>query len=78
MRTESAIEWLRRQGIDLEKEKTMYYNVCEHCGANLDPGERCDCTELEQKEEERIGRLLIVRDDGQMQLVLDNDEVCIA
>ena len=20
-----------------------YYNVCPHCGANLDPGERCDC-----------------------------------
>lgn len=20
-----------------------YYNVCARCGANLDPGERCDC-----------------------------------
>ena len=32
----------------------MYYNTCELCGANLDPGERCDCTEhhisvMEQK-----------------------------
>lgn len=24
----------------------MYYNVCPCCGANLDPGERCDCTEI--------------------------------
>lgn len=21
----------------------MYYKTCSHCGANLDPGERCDC-----------------------------------
>ncbi len=20
-----------------------YYTTCPHCGANLDPGERCDC-----------------------------------
>lgn len=20
-----------------------YYHTCQHCGANLDPGERCDC-----------------------------------
>ena len=20
-----------------------YYVTCPHCGANLDPGERCDC-----------------------------------
>lgn len=23
----------------------MYYNKCEFCGANLDPGEKCDCIE---------------------------------
>ena len=22
----------------------MYYNKCPECGANLDPGEECDCT----------------------------------
>ena len=22
-----------------------YYVTCPHCGANLDPGERCDCSE---------------------------------
>ena len=21
----------------------MIYHTCPHCGANLDPGERCDC-----------------------------------
>ena len=23
--------------------KTTYYNTCPHCGAALDPGEKCDC-----------------------------------
>lgn len=23
----------------------MYYWTCSRCGANLDPGERCDCEE---------------------------------
>ena len=25
------------------------YNQCEHCGANLDPGERCDCKKAIEK-----------------------------
>ena len=24
-----------------------YYRTCEHCGANLDPGESCDCDKKE-------------------------------
>lgn len=27
-----------------ETEKHTYYHTCEKCGANLDPGESCDCT----------------------------------
>ena len=23
--------------------RSIYYRVCEYCGSNLDPGERCDC-----------------------------------
>lgn len=25
--------------------KRNYYQTCPYCGANLDPGERCDCDE---------------------------------
>lgn len=28
-----------------------YYNVCEHCGSNLDPGEKCDCMEQQEGKE---------------------------
>ena len=24
-------------------DKVAYYNQCKNCGANLDPGETCDC-----------------------------------
>ena len=26
----------------------MYYRPCPTCGANLDPGERCDCQDKEK------------------------------
>lgn len=26
------------------------FNICEHCGANLDPGEKCDCQNNEDLE----------------------------
>lgn len=30
-----------------------YYNTCPHCGAHLDPGERCDCQSAGKDEEKR-------------------------
>lgn len=26
-----------------------YYHTCPYCGANLDPGERCDCRDEEKE-----------------------------
>lgn len=28
----------------------MQYNICPYCGANLDPGEKCDCREEDEEE----------------------------
>lgn len=28
-----------------------YYHTCPLCGANLDPGEKCDCTQNNLKED---------------------------
>ena len=28
----------------MKEENVSYYRTCPHCGANLDPGESCDCT----------------------------------
>lgn len=27
-----------------------YFTTCPHCGANLDPGEKCDCRKALEKE----------------------------
>ena len=45
-----------------------YYRSCEHCGSNLDPGERCGC----QAEEKRQERLFAetVDENGNRQLML--------
>lgn len=32
----------------------MYPYQCPICGANLDPGERCDCLEPEEDEKETM------------------------
>ena len=28
-----------------------YFKTCPYCGANLDPGETCDCLELQARKE---------------------------
>ena len=30
---------------ELRVDTVAFYNECEHGGANLDPGEQCDCKE---------------------------------
>lgn len=30
----------------------MYYTTCPHCGAHLDPGERCDCQDHPENEDQ--------------------------
>lgn len=32
-----------------EAKKMAYYTECPHCGAKLDPGEKCDCSKNETK-----------------------------
>lgn len=50
-----------------------YYSKCPHCGANLDPGETCDClgslsrAELQQR---AIALVLKMTDDRQIQKAL--------
>ena len=31
----------------------MYGYICEFCESHLDPGEKCDCREAEQKKREK-------------------------
>lgn len=39
---------------------------CQLCGANLDPGEKCDCLREKKQKQHEIGKILAVSDDGQL------------
>ena len=30
--------------------RSTYYRICERCGSNLDPGERCECDTVSRTE----------------------------
>lgn len=47
-----------------------FYNVCPKCGANLDPNERCDCEETEEKEKKARDQLLVM-EKGSNQLTFN-------
>ena len=46
----------------------MYKYVCRSCGANLDPGEKCDCISKRKETEEQYEQLLKQEKDGQFAL----------
>ena len=55
----------------------MYEYICPVCGAHLDPGERCDCTDRidekkrRAKERNRELELMLVKEaDGQLRMVV--------
>lgn len=46
----------------------MYYNVCNNCGAHLDPSEQCTCKELERNNKMKYDGLLVTDANGQLKL----------
>lgn len=54
-----------------------FYKICPDCGANLDPGERCDCISEKEKQKElkkikkkEINRMIAVEDNGQLKFAV--------
>lgn len=43
-----------------------YFNECPLCGATLDPGERCDCEQLEEAREKEFETMTHCDDNGQI------------
>lgn len=54
----------------------MYGYICSHCGAHLDPGEKCDCGEIRRAEEEK--RLRIKKDMETMLLEEESGQFRLA
>lgn len=49
----------------------MYFRICEHCGAYLDPGETCDCAERSRKKSSDYMALFENGHDGQMKIKVE-------
>ncbi len=45
---QTVIEYLIEKGVI-----AMGYRTCPHCGANLDPEEKCDCLEEAEDQKEQ-------------------------
>lgn len=43
-----------------------FYKECPLCGCTLDPGEKCDCQEEKEQEQQRIMGMFRVGGNGQM------------
>ena len=43
-----------------------YYNTCPFCGAHLDPDEKCDCKEREEKNLKSAEEISYEEKDGQL------------
>ena len=57
-------EWTNRfKGDDMS-----YYRVCPFCGANLDPGETCECKSTTERNKSKFEQITTVAEDGQMVL----------
>ena len=54
---------------NLQEEKKTYYKKCEYCGANLDPGEICDCkkekpeVKLEEKSQKKTKKTTVKEEE---------------
>ena len=52
-----------------------YYNTCQNCGANLDPGEICDCENERERKREFFNRHLKTESKTrQLAFVFDDKE----
>ena len=50
-----------------------FYNTCPNCGANLDPGEKCDCLEIEN--ERAIVKMIAIGRNGQYEFSFKEEKV---
>ena len=51
-----------------------YYTVCPACGANLDPGEKCNCIDARVKRDEFFSKHIETeKASGQLNFIFSND-----
>ncbi len=53
-----------------------FYNTCPLCGANLDPGEACDCGEERERKQEFFSSHLKMEAKARQMVFVFDREVC--
>ena len=48
----------------------MYFTECEHCGAALDPGEKCTCIQEREEQTQKLLKIMKIETDKQYKLVV--------
>ena len=52
-----------------------FYKTCPNCGANLDPGERCDCLEIQIENVRALVKMVVVGENGQYEFSFKEEKV---
>ncbi len=55
-----------------------FYDTCPLCGANLDPGEPCDCQDVKEQEARQVQKMISVGKGGQFRMILEQGVAGIA
>lgn len=51
-----------------------FFRTCPRCGANLDPGERCDCEKAEKERDDTYAQMIRVDSKtGQLTFLVDKE-----
>ena len=51
-----------------------FFRTCPRCGANLDPGERCDCGRTEKERDDAYAQMIRVDSKtGQLTFLVDKE-----
>ena len=51
-----------------------YYNICPHCGARLDPCEKCDCVERSERNAAKWEKMTKEESGGQLCLLPETEK----
>ena len=55
----------------MEKIRERFYWTCPECGANLDPGERCDCEEKDRQDNSSVVITSVMEAHKQLNYITD-------
>lgn len=63
--------------MEKRRREIAYYRICPDCGANLDPGEVCDCKDRAEEPRKPVLRTEVEQRTGQLRMILRRENEAI-